>query len=70
MRPKAFDSTLSRRDVEGEPPYTCELYSLQGRIRPLYRASNCVWERKPRSLYSTPRFMEAVIARDLMRIFP
>src|ERR1700755_864818 len=58
----AFDSTLSRREEEPEPPQMGEQYSIQGRIRPLYFWSNCSEGKNSRNLNRTPSFLEAALA--------
>ena len=60
----ASDSTLSSSIVTSEPPYTWELYSVQGRIRPLYRDNSCMGVKYSHNLHSTPNIWEAVLARE------
>ena len=69
MRRKAFDSTLFRRAVCVEPPHTCELYSIQGRIRPLYKVSSCAGVKKERRRLSTPNLLEADFASEVICSF-
>ena len=49
LRRKALDSTLVNRAIRVEPLQTCEVYSIHGRIRPLYRG---------RATFSTPHFLQ------------
>ena len=69
MRRKAFDSTLFKRAVCVDPPHTCELYSIQGRIRPLYKVNSCVGLKKERRRLSTPNFWEADLASEVICAF-
>src|ERR1700755_273871 len=66
IRRKALDSTFLRRAVCVEPPQICEAYSIQGRTRPLYRASNWGGVKKPRRRLRTPNLLEAGVERDIV----
>ncbi|MPC19982.1 hypothetical protein E2C01_012912 [Portunus trituberculatus] len=59
-RRKPFDSILSNKTVE--PSETCEEYSIQGRIRPLYRVKLEGRENWRRHL-GTSNFTEAVFSK-------
>ncbi len=66
MKPRALDSTLSRRAVCVEPPYICDAYFIRGWTRPLYMDINCAGERNWQRRYRTPYFEEADLVREEM----